>query len=237
MHEDHQSGGGVWNMSDQPEPHTPQHNPQPVNDFMPSPQPHPHHEAMQSVYPQAPLPQPAPVAPEPFVHHEPAAPSLSASSATSDLPVPVVQVLSVRGVEYTMMTLMLWFAAGSLIGILLSLFNGGTDFAILSFPLALLLVCVPGFAFLFLRLKKAELANPALRMDASKRRLSQFTQVIAFAVCLFNVIALVYTILSAIGGESVGSLGKTFLNVAVMLVVAGGVLAYYWIDEHRAVKG
>lgn len=153
-----------------------------------------------------------------------------------DLPVAVVQALSVHGVEYAFMTFFLWFVAGTLIGLLLSLFNGGTDFATLSLPLALLLVCVPGFVFFFLRLKKAEVANPALRFDPSKRRLSQFTQVIAFAACVFNVVGLVYTVLQSFGGQSSGSLGKTALNTLVVLVIAGGVLAYYWIDEHRLVK-
>ncbi len=157
-------------------------------------------------------------------------------SSKDDLPVPVLQVLSVRGVEYTMMTLTLWFAAGALIAMLLGVANGESSFSFLSFPLALLLVCLPIFAFFFLRLRKSELANPALRFDASKRRLSQFTQVLAFAACLFNVIAFVYMVLQKFGGESAPSIGKSLLNLLVVLAVAGGILAYYWIDEHRLTK-
>lgn len=153
-----------------------------------------------------------------------------------DQPMAVVQALSVRGVEYAMMTLSLWFAAGALAGVLLSIFNGGTSFSVLSFPLALLLVCVPVFSFFFIRLKRAEIVNPALRFDPSKRRLTQFTQIIAFATCLFNLIGFIYLVLQKIGGESTMSLGKAFLNLLVILVVAGGVLAYYWFDEHRLVK-
>jgi hypothetical protein len=151
----------------------------------------------------------------------------------NDQPVAVVQALSVRGVEYTMMTLSLWFTAAGLIAILLSLLNGGTSFAVLSFPLALLLVCLPLFSLFFIRLKRAELADPPLRFDPSKRRLTQFTQITAFAACLFNVIGFVYMVLQKIGGEAAPSLGKSAINLVVVLAIAGGILAYYWFDEHK----
>jgi hypothetical protein len=159
------------------------------------------------------------------------------SETNRDLPVPVVQVLSVRGVEYTMMTLTLWIVAAALIWILLSKLNGITGFSLLIFPTSLLIVCVPVFSLLFLRLRKAEVKNPALRLDASKRRLSQFTQVIAFATCLFNLIGFVYLVLSKVSGEAAPSIGKSLVNLLVVLVVAGGILAYYWFDEHRTYKG
>src|SRR6185437_5572570 len=49
-------------------------------------------------------------------------------------PVPVVKVLSTRGVEYAMMTLALWFGADAFAAILLVLINGGSNFTALSFP-------------------------------------------------------------------------------------------------------
>ena len=156
------------------------------------------------------------------------------SSASSDEPMPVVKVLSVRGVEYLFMSICLWIGAGSLTGLLLSLVNGMTGFAALSFPVSTLLVTLPIFAFLFLRLKKAELAQPSLRLDASKRRLSQITQLLAFIVCLVNLITLVYLLMNMVGGEDSGvSVGKLFINVFIIFLVAGGILAYYWHDEHR----
>ncbi len=187
---------------------------------------------------QPPSPAPLSAWPEGNSQRESRTIDSSAVSAPTrdDQPVAVVQALSVRGVEYAMMTLSLWFAAGALAGVLLSIFNGGTSFSVLSFPLALLLVCVPVFSFFFIRLKRAEIVNPALRFDPSKRRLTQFTQIIAFAICLFNLIGFIYLVLQKIGGESTMSLGKAFLNLLVILVVAGGVLAYYWFDEHRLVK-
>src|SRR3989338_7106899 len=93
-------------------------------------------------------------------------------------PVPVVRVLSVRGVEYTMMTIALWFSATGLAWALLNLLNGSYNFSFLVVPVSILISSLPLFALFFIRLKRAELANPALRFEPSKRRLSQMTQVL-----------------------------------------------------------
>lgn len=161
-----------------------------------------------------------------------------AHQAPDDRPVPVVRVLSMRGVEYGMMTFMLWFGAAALIWILVSLVQGGSSasFASQSFPLATLLVSLPVFAFFFLRLRRAELANPSLRYEASKRRFSQLTQFVAFFTCFFNIVALVYTLVGIAGGSEVNSVGKTVGSTAIVLAVAGGILAYYWADEHRTTR-
>lgn len=162
--------------------------------------------------------------------------TLVQTNETSDKPVPVVKVLSVRGLEYLFMSIFLWLSAGSFIGLVLSLLNGQTGFSTLAFPLSMLLVCLPGFALLFLRLKKAEMLDPSLRFDASKRRLTQITQVLAFLTCLINIITFMYLVLQKIGGEGELAFGKVLINVGVILVVAGGILVYYWNDEHRRVK-
>ncbi len=151
----------------------------------------------------------------------------------SDVPMPVIKVLSVRGVEYVMMSVALWFTAGSLIFMILMLINGMTSFDTLAFPLALLLVSLPIFALFFLRLRKAELQDPKLRMEPSKRRLSQITQILAFITCFFNLIAFVYSVLAKFGGAEGASIVKSFLGLLVVLAIAGGVLVYYWFDEHR----
>lgn len=192
----------------------------------------------QSIYPE-PIKGVGIHAPEPVLYKQDAESNrlLSSSDIMDDRPVPVVQVLSVKGVEYTMMTLTLWFVAGAMIWALLSLANGMTSFSVLAFPASLLLVCVPIFAYFFLRLRKAELADPRLRFEASKRRLSQFTQIIAFATCLFNIIGFVYLVMTKLGGSGSISIGKAILNLVIVLAVAGGVLVYYWFDEHRLIKG
>ena len=151
-------------------------------------------------------------------------------------PIAVVQALSVRGVEYWMLTMTMYLGAAGLLAVLLSLINGGVSFEILAFPIALLVVCLPIFSWFFLRLKKAELADTKLRLDPSKRRLTQFTQVITFAISLFDIIGIVFAILASIGGHGFGPLWKYLLNALVVLLVAGSILVYYWTDEHRGRK-
>jgi hypothetical protein len=146
--------------------------------------------------------------------------------------VPVVKVWSIRGVEYAIMTFMLWAIAVSVTWVLVALVNGLTGFVELSAPLALMIVSLPIFAFFFLRLKKAELDDSSLKTESTKRRFSQITQIVAFAVIFFSLLGIVASIIGAMGGESEG-LGKVIGTAFVFLVVWGCVFAYYWFDEHR----
>jgi len=163
---------------------------------------------------------------------EPPAPAYT-PTPESLMPQAVVKVLSPRGLEYAFMTIALFTSAFALSIALLSLVNGQTSFSVLAFPVAALVVSLPVFALLFLRLKKAELANPALRYDPSKRRASQFTQIFSFVIALFTLIGFLTTIFAKISGSFDSSLVKVFLDVLVIEAIAGGLLAYYWIDEHR----
>lgn len=154
-------------------------------------------------------------------------------TSNSGDPVPVVRVLSVRGVEYAMMTIALWFAASGLAWVALNALNGSGNFNFLVVPLSILITSLPIFAILFIRLKRAELANPTLRHEPSKRRLTQITQIVAFLAVLINITVFVYNILKKINHTSNQSIGKSALNLLVILVIAGGILLYYWLDEHR----
>lgn len=176
--------------------------------------------------------------PMPQSAEQPMAPAgYGMSMPLDDRPIPVVKVLSVRGVEYAMMSILLWFGAGSLIFILVSIIQGGASFETLAFPLSLLLVTTPGFAYLYLRLRSVELDNPSLRLEPSKRRFSQITQILAFLTCFFNIVTVVYMLLSIAGGAEGVSVPKTLGSAVAVLAVAGGILAYYWIDEHRQARG
>jgi hypothetical protein len=146
-------------------------------------------------------------------------------------PTPVVRVLSPFGVEYVFLTVALLTSAFALTAILLLLVNGSTGFDSLAFPTSMLVVALPVFAFLFLRLKKMELIVPDLKLDASKRRSTQFTQIVAFLACFFTLVGFVFSIFANIGGSDL-SVGKAALNSLCILAVAGGILAYYWRDEH-----
>lgn len=159
--------------------------------------------------------------------------TLNSTSPDPVVPTPVVQVLSPRGVEYVMLTIALFTAAIGLTAILLCLVNGQTGLMSLSLPVSLLIVGLPIFAGLFLRLKKAELNNPSLKLDQSKRRSTQTTQIISFVVSLFTVVGLLVSIFAAISG-SAGDVGKGIASALITLIIFGGILAYYWWDEHRS---
>lgn len=155
---------------------------------------------------------------------------------TQTISAPVVKVLSVRGLEYLMMSISLWFGAGGLLWGVLTAVNGGTSFAILALPASLAIVGMLVFSGFFIRLKKAELKDPSLRLDASKRRSSQTTQIFAFLVLFFNLITFVYIVFANLGGKSSISIGKAAINLLVVTAIAGGILSYYWVNEHRAQK-
>lgn len=162
---------------------------------------------------------------------------LNALSEYGERSVPVVKVLSVRGVEYAMMSFALWIGAASLIWLLDAIIMGSTTFMELSYPVSALIISLPVFALFFLRLKKAERADRSLRFEPSKRRFSQITQFVAFLASFFSVITFVYTLVNTVGGDVSGkSLLKTAGTTAVTLVIAGGILLYYWRDEHSAAK-
>ena len=156
-------------------------------------------------------------------------------AASGVVPQAVVRVLSPRGVEYVFLTIALLTGAIGLTSALISLVNGKTDFNVLEFPAATLLVSIPIFAWLFLRLKKAELLNPSLKLDPSKRRSTQFTQIVSFIITFFTLIGFVSIVFAKMAGQYGGSLVKVLLDVLVILLVVGGILVYYWRDEHRPV--
>ena len=145
---------------------------------------------------------------------------------------PVVKVWSIKGVEYAIMTFMLWAIAIAITWVVVVLINGSAGFVQLSAPLALLIVSLPIFAVFFLRLKKAELADSSLKTESTKRKFSQITQIISFIVVFFSLLAIVATILNAVGGESENA-GKAISTGVAFVVVWSALFAYYWFDEHR----
>lgn len=181
---------------------------------------------------------------------------------SSDLPVPppppgqssnapraVVHSLTTRGLEYIIMFISLGVAAFSFGSLLHSSINAvyGSESSILStggsVPIAAsaLIVSYPILVFLFLRLKRAELADPALRRDPSRRRAIQLTLVVTFLVGLFYVIRFLYSLMSdnsrytggLIESTTANSLIGNFIHLIITLAIAGGIFYYYWKDEHR----
>ncbi len=164
-------------------------------------------------------------------------------------PRPVVQNLSTRGLEFIIMFIALGVAAVALGSLLHSSVNTlfGSNESILGsggsmpFAASALVVAFPILAYLFLRLQKAELANPSLRLDASRKRAIQITLVVTFLVGLGNVIYFVYSLMSGnnndayntFGSSAANSLLGNFVHLVITLAIAGGIFVYYWRDEHQ----
>lgn len=178
----------------------------------------------------------------------PVPPPPPGSDSDSASPRAVVQSLSTRGLEYIIMFIALGvsaFSFGSLLHSTINVLFGSND-SILgsggSVPVAAsaLIVAFPILAFLFLRLKQAEILDPALRRDPSRRRAIQLTLVVTFLVGLIYVIRFLYSLMSdnsgyvggLMGGTPANSIIGNFIHLIVTLAIAGGIFYYYWKDEH-----
>jgi hypothetical protein len=169
--------------------------------------------------------------------------------SASESPRPVVQNFSTRGLEYIIMFIALAVSAISLGSILHSSINAlfGSGESILGsggsvpFAASALVVSFPVLAYLFLRLKKAELDDDTLRHDASRKRAIQLTLVVTFLVGLGNVIYFVYSLMAGDANDSYNSFGSSasnallgnFVHLVITLTIAGGIFMYYWRDEHK----
>ena len=199
-----------------------------INDFAPHPAPMPHHAAHSA--------NPHPHAHTAAAHKPQHNPKPAASPISGSLrPVPTVKMFSTRGMEYAMMSLALWIVAVSLAWILMNLVNDSRSFNFLVVPTSALVVSLPIYAAFFIRLKRAEINNPKLRFDPSRRRWLQLTQFLAYIVCLVNLIILVYELLLRYGTDrtNLPSLGRVVADAGVVLLISFVLLAYYWVDEHR----
>lgn len=178
----------------------------------------------------------------------PPVPSTQAPQAGSiDRPISVVNNLSVRGFEYSIMFLSLLISASStavisqiFINDLFDKANGLYEYGgvneMAAFMITLLLVAFPIFAFLFLRLKKAELADPSLLQDPSRRRWSQFTQLVTFLVSIGYIVSFIYVLITPSRTGSGPDVLQQLLRTVSILVITGGVFAYYWYEDHRSNK-
>ena len=158
-------------------------------------------------------------------------------------PIAVVSQRTTRGLEYVIMFLALGVTATSLGEVLHSLVDdsfGNTSSydGLVSYATSALIVSLPIFVILFLRLKRAELADPSIRRDSSRRHAVQLTLIVAFLWGLFRLVTYIYSLLNG-GSTSFLDASGTSLPVANLLhmlitvVIAGGIFSYYWADEHR----
>ncbi len=176
----------------------------------------------------------------------PPAPAGSLAGQAGGGPVAVIQQRTTRGLEYIIMFLALAVTAISL-GVLLHSFvdasfgAADSDNSWSSYASAALIVALPIFSFLFLRLKRAELAQPGLRLDPSRRHAVQLTLIVTFLWGLLRLVTYTYSLLNtgvdASLGSNVTSPLANFMHLVVTVGIAGGIFAYYWLDEHKKDKG
>lgn len=164
-------------------------------------------------------------------------------------PVTIVQNQSTRGFEYNIMFIALLITAFGFAGLLHDAVDLMTNTSVYGhiggvFAITSLLVLGPIFTLLFFRLKKAEEEEPELRKDPFRKRWIQTTLFFTFLIGIGHIIYFVYSILtpttrSAYDYYSLGSRDPGVstlalaLHVLVTLLVAGGIFAYYWIDDHK----
>ncbi len=177
--------------------------------------------------------------------HNDAPPPPPAAAAPTAAPVAVVQTYTTKGLEYIIMFISLWVTASSIAFLLHNIVNmafGNADIYGDTAPIATasLIVALPIFSILFVRLKKAEKENPEIMNDPSRKRAVQLTLVITFIVGIWNIIWYLYSFLN--GGSPVDtySSSETSLNpvgdlihTLISVSIAGSIFAYYWREEHR----
>lgn len=161
--------------------------------------------------------------------------NLVPQAAATAQPISVVENLSTRGLEYNIMFLALTIAAlalGSILQIAVTqAFSADSDWSgFYTYAGSALIVSAPIFIILFWRLKTAELRDPKIRLDSSRKKGVQSMLVISFLVGVGNIIGYVFGILN---GDS--QISENTAHLLVTLLIAGGIFTYYWIDEHRKV--
>jgi hypothetical protein len=160
---------------------------------------------------------------------------LPPSSTGSPKPTAVVQTLTTRGLEYKIMfiSLVVWaIALGLLLQALVSQWLDADTFSVAATTpgtTAAIIVALPVFGILFMRLHRAEKADQGLRADPSRRRAIQAILVVAFIVGVWSLI----NCLTSLFNGNTRSILSAVMHLLVTLVIAGSIFAYYWRDQHR----
>lgn len=144
-----------------------------------------------------------------------------------------------RSVAYVFSAITLLTVAVNLTIVLIAWANSaftdnGISFDVIAFPAAALVVALPVFTGLLMDLERAELKNPRLKSSPYKKYSAQFVKFVALVTCFFTLIALVFGIfLHAAANSDGGWLPRLFTDVLIILAVAGGVLAFAIMSDHR----
>lgn len=163
-------------------------------------------------------------------------------SSNQNTPIAVVQQRTTKGLEYTIMFIALGISAVSLGELCHAMVDsltgqsGSSDFV--SYASSAVIVALPIFIYLFFRLKKAERANPQIRLDPSRRHAVQLTLIVSFLWGIYRLTTYIYSLLNGGSGSSYSGTDNpsalaNILHTLTTLAIAGSIFAYYWIDEHR----
>lgn len=201
---------------------------------------------------------PSPPTPPPQEVMAPEPPSFDDGKAgDAEHPLAVTQVYSSYGIEYLIMLISLAVLAFSLAAMLnaivdLSAAKSGSSISSFLDPYseASLIVSLPIFAYLFLRLEAREESHSSFLADSSRRRGIQIILVVSFLFFIGELIGYIGTLLGS-GSESVGSYlnplstdygysvadkvpwWSDLLHAIIGLVIAGGIFAYFWYKLHK----
>lgn len=194
-----------------------------------------------------PVPPPSPPPPAEPPHAADRHPASSASAdrfaARSAPATRATTQPATSGLRYLLMLLVMGVCAialGALLHNLIDLsfgFTGGTD-GLVTYATSTLLVALPVFAMLFLQIKRAEAASPAMTIDKWSRLPIQVTLVVAFLWGLFRLVGYVYSLVNGgaedplLGSNIDSSLGN-LAHTVVTVGIAGSILAYWWQAPRR----
>jgi hypothetical protein len=162
--------------------------------------------------------------------------SATAAATGQNAPISVVENLTARGFEYKLFSVSLVLSLAALLLIANFMISGNGDWNASAFPVTMLVVTGPIALLLFIRLHHAELMQPALKHDASRRKVLQAIQLVTFLTVVGHTIILLYLLLSGYYNSTDNghpSFASGVLRWVVTLLLAGGTFWYYWRDEHR----
>ena len=164
----------------------------------------------------------------------PPKPDSNRNSATEPIenkaPIPVMESgYTKNGFEYSLFVFSLGLSAFAL-AMVLHANIGGFASGLAGFFATTLVVAVPLTLFFGSRVKKADLANPSLKEDKSRRRTGQHIMGWAFGIGILRIIFYLYELLN--GG--IVEPTQTFLNVLVTVLIAGSVFVYFWKQQNSS---
>ena len=98
-----------------------------------------------------------------------------------------------------------------------------------SFWVAMLIVTLPVFLTLMIRLRKAELKTPEIKKDSTRRRATQLMLLITFLVGIGRIIGFVFNIIG--GGTSEDPITEELLHTLITVSTAGLIFFPLWLED------